>query len=226
LQNEVIVRDNQARELFPQIQPVDYQSAVSLALADLEAQHVETSWSDALVNSQGDLLPVVFSTQEGMIIERRQRIVVAKPEAVFTMITRLGGKTGWLYLNWAWSLRGWIDSLFGGVGLRRGRRHPEQIRRGDALDFWRVETVEPGKSLLLRAEMKLPGRAWLQFETHPYEGGQTLLGQTAFFAPKGLFGLAYWYLLYPIHRIIFAGMIRSLAERASVYQPDTLGHKI
>lgn len=226
LQNEVIVRNHQARDLFPHIQPVDYQSAVSLALADLEAQHVETSWSDALVNSQGDLVPVVFSTQEGMIIERRQRIVVAPPEAVFKMITRLGGKTGWLYLNWAWSLRGWIDRLFGGVGLRRGRRHPEEIRRGDALDFWRVETVEPGKSLLLRAEMKLPGRAWLQFETLPYGDGQTLLGQTAFFAPKGLFGLAYWYLLYPIHRIIFAGMIRSLSERALVYQPDTLVPRI
>jgi uncharacterized protein YbjT (DUF2867 family) len=214
LRNEVIVREGIARELFPQIKPMDYPSAVSLALADLEAHHIETSWSDALVTSQGDVVPVALSTQEGMIIERRQQIVSAPPNVVFKMISRLGGQTGWLYLNWAWRLRGWIDRLVGGVGLRRGRRDPEVVRIGDAIDFWRVESVEPDKRLLLRAEMKLPGRAWLQFETHSHSGEQTRLVQAAFFAPKGLFGLAYWYLLYPIHRLIFAGMIRNLAQRA------------
>jgi hypothetical protein len=193
---------------------MDYPSAVSLALADLEAHHIETSWSDALVTSQGDVVPVTLSTQEGMIIERRQQMVSTPPNVVFQMISSLGGQTGWLYLNWAWGLRGWIDRLVGGVGLRRGRRDPEVIRIGDAIDFWRVESVEPDKRLLLRAEMKLPGRAWLQFETHSYSGEQTRLVQTAFFAPKGLFGLAYWYLLYPIHRLIFAGMIRNLAQCA------------
>jgi uncharacterized protein YbjT (DUF2867 family) len=214
LRNEVIVRDETARELFPQIEPMDYPSAVSLALADLEAHHIETSWSDALVTSQGDVVPVTLSTQEGMIIERRQQMVSTPPNVVFQMISSLGGQTGWLYLNWAWGLRGWIDRLVGGVGLRRGRRDPEVVRIGDAIDFWRVESVEPDKRLLLRAEMKLPGRAWLQFETHSYSGEQTRLVQTAFFAPKGLFGLAYWYLLYPIHRLIFAGMIRNLAQCA------------
>ena len=170
LRNEVIVRDGTARELFPQIEPMDYPSAVSLALADLEAHHIETSWSDALVTSQGDVVPVALSTQEGMIIERRQQIVPAPPHVVFKMISRLGGQTGWLYLNWAWRLRGWIDRLVGGVGLRRGRRDPEIVRIGDAIDFWRVEFVEPDKCLLLRAEMKLPGRAWLQFETHSHSG--------------------------------------------------------
>jgi len=214
LRNEVIVRERTARELFPQIKPMDYSSAVSLALADLEAHHIETSWSDALVTSQGDVVPVALSTQEGMIIERRQQIVSAPPNVVFKMVSRLGGNTGWLYFDWAWSLRGWIDRLVGGVGLRRGRRDPEVVRIGDAIDFWRVESVEPDKRLLLRAEMKLPGRAWLQFETLSHSGEQTRLVQAAFFAPKGLFGLAYWYLLYPIHRLIFAGMIRSLAQRA------------
>ena len=166
------------------------------------------------MTSQGDVVPVALSTQEGMIIERRQQIVPAPPDVVFKMISRLGGQTGWLYLNWAWRLRGWIDRLVGGVGLRRGRRDPEVVRIGDALDFWRVEAVEPDQRLLLRAEMKLPGRAWLQFETHSHSGEQTRLVQAAFFAPKGLFGLAYWYLLYPIHRLIFAGMIRNLAQRA------------
>ena len=163
------------------------------------------------MTSQGDVVPVALSTQEGMIIERRQQIVPAPPDVVFKMISRLGGQTGWLYLNWAWRLRGWIDRLVGGVGLRRGRRDPEVVRIGDALDFWRVEAVEPDQRMLLRAEMKLPGRAWLQFETHSHSGEQTRLVQAAFFAPKGLFGLAYWYLLYPIHRLIFAGMIRNLA---------------
>jgi len=214
LRNEVIVRGAVAHELFPDLKPMDYQSAVLLALSDLEARHVETSWSDALVNSQGDIVPVALSTQEGMIIERRQEIVSTSPASVFKMINRLGGRTGWLYLDWAWRLRGWIDRLVGGVGLRRGRRDPEEVRMGDAIDFWRAEAVEPDKRLLLRAEMKLPGRAWLQFEALPYNVGRTRLVQTAFFAPKGLLGLAYWYLLYPFHRIIFAGLIRNLARRA------------
>lgn len=214
LRNEVIVRDSVAHDLFPEVKPMDYQSAVSLALSDLEARQVETSWSDALVNSQGDIIPVALSTQAGMIIERRQQIVPSSSAKVFKMFSRLGGQTGWLYLNWAWHLRGWIDRLVGGVGLRRGRRDPEEARMGDAIDFWRVEAVEPDKRLLLRAEMKLPGRAWLQFEALPYEGRQARLVQTAFFAPKGLLGLAYWYGLYPIHRIIFGGMIRNVAQRA------------
>jgi uncharacterized protein YbjT (DUF2867 family) len=212
LRNEVVVHNSAARDLFPQITPRDYQTAVSQSLAEADARHVETSWSDALVNIQGDILPVVLSTQEGMIIERRQRIVSSSPAAVFKKVSRLGGNNGWLYLNWAWKLRGWIDRLIGGVGLRRGRRDPEAIRIGDAIDFWRVEAVELDRRLLLRAEMKLPGRAWLQFEVHPFEPGQTRLVQTAFFDPKGLSGLAYWYFLYPIHRIIFAGMIRNLAR--------------
>ncbi len=214
LRNEVVVHDPAARDLFPQIQPCDYQTAVSQALTEAGARRVETSWSDALVNSQGNILPVVLSTQEGMIIERRQQIVSTSPIKVFKMVCRLGGRNGWLYLNWAWKLRGWLDRLIGGVGLRRGRRDSEAIRIGDAIDFWRVEAVEPDRRLLLRAEMKLPGRAWLQFEVHPFDQRQSRLVQTAFFDPKGLSGLVYWYLLYPIHRIIFAGMIRNLARRA------------
>jgi len=214
LRNEVIVRHNVAGELFPDIKPMNYQMAVSLALAELEARQIETSWSDALVSSQGDLVPVTLSTQEGMIIERRQQVVTAPPTGVFSMVSRLGGQTGWLYFNWAWQLRGLVDRMVGGVGLRRGRRDRESVRIGDAIDFWRVEAIEPDKRLLLRAEMKLPGRAWLQFETNSHLAGQTHLVQTAFFAPKGLFGLAYWYGLYPIHRIIFAGMIRNLVQRA------------
>ena len=186
LRNEVIVREGIAQELFPQIKPMDYSSAVSLALADLEAHHIETSWSDAMVTSQGDVVPVALSTQEGMILERRQQIVSAPPDAVFKMISRLGGQTGWLYLNWTWRLRGWVDRLVGGVGLRRGRRDPDVVRIGDAIDFWRVEAVEPDKRLLLRAEMKLPGRAWLQFEISSPCRGANSPGANSFFCPQGL----------------------------------------
>jgi len=214
LRNEVIVRDDTARRLFPDIQPLDYRTAVRRALARLEASQVETAWSDALVTSQGDVSPVVLTTQDGMIIERRQRLVRATPGDVYRAFTGLGGQRGWLYANWAWSLRGMVDRLMGGVGLRRGRRHPNAVRAGDALDFWRVEAVEPDRLLRLRAEMKLPGDAWLQFEARPQSGQETLLLQTAFFAPKGLLGFLYWYLLYPLHGLIFSGLIRNLARSA------------
>ena len=214
LRNEVIVRDSSAREIFPNIQPVSFDVAVSRALDKLNASAVETSWADALVSSQPEQIPAVLTTHEGMILEVRQRIVNAPAHAVFRAFTSLGGATGWLYFNWAWNLRGLADRLFGGVGMRRGRRHPVDVRVGDALDFWRVEEVKPDRLLRLRAEMIVPGRAWLQFKAEPQEDGSTQLVQTAFFAPKGLFGLLYWYVLYPIHSLIFSGMIRKLGERA------------
>ncbi len=118
-----------------------------------------------------------------------------------------------------------MDRLFGGVGLRRGRRDPDHLRVGDALDFWRVEAVEPGRRLLLRAEMKVPGKAWLQFQATPRDEGQTLLAQTAYFAPRGLPGLLYWYALSPMHGLIFGGLIEQVARRAqrlnqAAAQPD------
>ena len=115
-------------------------------------------------------------------------------------------------------MRGIFDRLVGGVGFRRGRRDPNEVRVGDAVDFWRVETVEQDRLLRLRAEMKVPGDAWLQFEAKPHSDECTLLMQTAFFAPKGLSGFLYWYLLYPIHGLIFSGLIRHLACRARAYR--------
>jgi uncharacterized protein YbjT (DUF2867 family) len=218
LRNDLIVRSDKSQRLFSDIQPMDYHSAVSLALDDLQARHVETSWSDSLVSSQGDILPVLLTTVEGMIIEQRQRVAQVHPAHAYQLFSSLGGQTGWLYFDWAWRIRGVMDRLVGGVGLRRGRRDPQDVRVGDAIDFWRVEVVEPGRLLRLRAEMKVPGRAWLQFEAAPYKDGRTLLTQTAYFAPKGLSGLAYWYLLYPIHRIIFSGMIERIVSRVEETQ--------
>jgi hypothetical protein len=187
---------------------------VRLALGNLETGRVETAWSDALASSQGDLAPVVLASQEGIIIERRQRLVQAPAAGVFRVFAQLGGANGWLCQNWAWQARGVVDRLLGGVGLRRGRRHPQDVRVGDALDFWRVEAVEPDRQLRLRAEMKVPGRAWLEFKVEPLTDGTAALSQTAFFAPRGLSGLLYWYLLYPLHAVIFSGMIREIARRA------------
>lgn len=214
LRNDVVVRDHSARRLFPHIRPMGYEAAVRHALANLEAGQVETAWSDAVASSQGDRRPVQLSTQEGLIIERRQRWVPAPAEAVFRAVAQLGGATGWLYLDWAWQVRGAVDRLLGGVGLRRGRRDPHSVRVGDAVDFWRVEAVEPDRLLRLRAEMKVPGRAWLEFRVEPRGRGESVLWQTAFFAPRGLAGLLYWYALYPIHALIFGGLIERLAHRA------------
>lgn len=215
LRNEVIVRDDLAHELFPTIQPIGYLEAVQLALDNLEAREIETTWSDALSSSQGDIPTVSMTTTEGMIIERRQILVKTTQENLFASFARLGGETGWLYMNWAWRIRGLMDRIVGGVGLRRGRRHPSEVRIGDAIDFWRVEAIEIPSILRLRAEMKVPGRAWLQFETLPDTDDRSLLIQTAFFAPKGLFGFLYWYVLYPIHSLIFSGMINAIASQAA-----------
>jgi uncharacterized protein YbjT (DUF2867 family) len=213
LRNEVVVRDDSARQLFPSIRPMSYPEALRAALANLEHGQVDTTWMDSLASSLGDLPPVVLASRDGMILERRQRQVGASPATAFAIFTRLGGDRGWPALDWAWRLRGAIDRVVGGVDMRRGRRHPDQLRVGDALDFWRVEAVEPDRLLRLRAEMKVPGRAWLQFDVEP-KGQGAILVQTALFAPRGLFGLIYWYGLYPIHSLIFSRMIDAIRRQA------------
>jgi uncharacterized protein YbjT (DUF2867 family) len=209
LRNEVVVRDDSARQLFPEIKPVDFQTAVHRALTNLDASQVETRWTDALVSSMGAEPAVELIDREGMITEIRRLPVDAEAAQIFATVASLGGDRGWLYMNWSWELRGLIDRLFGGVGLRRGRRHPSQVRVGDAIDFWRVEKVEPEKQLLLRAEMKLPGKAWLEYRID-HHADETTITQTAYFAPRGLSGLLYWYVLYPIHSLIFSGLIKQI----------------
>jgi hypothetical protein len=157
--------------------------------------------------------------QEGMILEHHKRLVPAPAEVVYQIFTGLGGKRGWLNVNWAWRMRGFLDRMFGGVGFRRGRRDPDELLVGDALDFWRVETLVPGKLLRLRAEMKLPGKAWLQWQVIPREKKKAVLLQTSFFAPKGLLGWLYWYAAYPLHKIIFRKLIDQIATRAISWEP-------
>jgi len=215
LRARLIVRDQTARKLFPQIKPIDFQTAVRLALGRIQRDNVETSWSDALVTVAGDVKPYKLSVEEGMFIETRQRLLDLFPEAVFRSYAGIGGERGWLYMDWAWEMRGWLDKAVGGVGLRRGRRHPDEIRAGESLDFWRVEEVETDRLLRLRAEMQLPGKAWLQFESVPQEK-KTLLIVTAYFAPHGLFGFLYWYAMWPFHKFIFDGLANRVASRARV----------
>ncbi len=214
LRNEVVMQDFSSREIFPEIQPRTYREAVGQALSKLEAGEVETRWCDALYSSQGQRSPVTLRTEEGMILEQRKIRIRASQQKVFQVLSTLGGDQGWLYLNWAWRIRGFLDRLLGGSGLRRGRRDPAHLRAGDALDFWRVEEVNEPSLLRLRAEMILPGQAWLQWEIGPAGEGEILLLQTAFFAPRGLGGFLYWYLLYPIHSMIYSGLIRRIKRTA------------
>lgn len=215
LKNDVLVQNDKAKRLFPEVEPISYKKAVELAIARLDTDEVETTWNDALISSKGDERPVILETKEGLNIERRIRKINVSQERAFEVFTSLGGEKGWLTFEWAWKLRGILDRLVGGVGFRRGRRHPQNLRIGDALDFWRVEAIKPGEILRLRAEMKVPGRAWLEFQaTTEEETGKTKLVQTAYFAPKGLMGLLYWYALYPIHSFIFSSMIDNIAKEA------------
>ncbi|HEY5984435.1 MAG TPA: DUF2867 domain-containing protein [Anaerolineales bacterium] len=214
LRANLVVHDDEARQLFPQIKPLDFRQAVHEALGRVLSDVVETSWSDALVNSAGDSKPYNFKVEEGMMIERRSVVLEVPASAVFRAYTGVGGTRGWLFMDWAWAIRGWMDKAIGGVGIRRGRRHPDDIRAGESLDFWRVEAAEPNSLLRLRAEMRVPGKAWLQFESTELPQGETLLVQTAFFAPRGLFGFIYWYAMWPFHAFLFDGLIRQVAARA------------
>ena len=218
LKSDLVVHDNAARKLFPTIKPLGFRTAVHLALGRIQRDNVETSWSDALVSEAGDIKPYELRVEEGMFIERRGVVLDLPQDKVFRAFTGIGGTRGWLYMDWAWGIRGWLDKLIGGVGLRRGRRHPDDIRAGEALDFWRVESVENDHLLRLRAEMKLPGLAWLEFRSEPAEEGKTALTTTAYFAPRGLFGTLYWYAMWPFHKFIFDGLTRRIASRARVLE--------
>ena len=214
LDNEVVVHDDKAQRLFD-VELLDYETAVRLALARFASDTVTSTWSSAFSSSIDDVGMIEeLEEEEGLIQERLQLKVNASPASVYAEIMRLGGDTGWLYANALWKVRGFLDLLVGGIGLRTTRRSYSALREGDTVDFWRVEAVEPERLLRLRAEMKVPGKAWLQYELAPTDDGQTAITQTAFFEPKGLFGFLYWYLFYIPHRFIFPGMLRELGRRA------------
>ena len=213
LRNPVICHDTRLRELIPQ--PLfDCRTAIRLALERLRQQAVESSWMDA-----GKVPPAEWSLpddpgwaggtlyEDGRVVE-----VAASVEETWQAVLRIGGSTGWYYADWLWRLRGKMDGLLGGVGLRRGRRDATHLQPGDALDFWRVVRVEAPQRLLLAAEMKVPGAAVLEFSLRPTASGGTELRQMARFLPRGLWGILYWWAVTPLHGLVFSGMLRGLAK--------------
>jgi uncharacterized protein YbjT (DUF2867 family) len=211
LRNPTLVSNNLARTTF-NVEPRSVKAAIARALVHEDCDFAITRWSDAL--SSGSK-PIAWGGQRfgSRLVDSRTFEVDLAPEEAFVPIRRIGGRSGWYYGNWLWSIRGFMDLLIGGVGVRRGRRDPEQLRVGDTVDFWRVEIYEPNRRLRLHAEMRLPGRAWLEFEVTPSSTGSTIR-QTAIFDPLGLAGLLYWYSIFPLHQFVFAGMLRNIANAA------------
>ncbi len=214
---EVVCRDHDIADYIedPVDGLLDFPTAVSYALAKIRDADVPTRWSSASVaGAPSDPLPSDPSWSGGTLYSDVREIVAHAPvQLSWRVIEGIGGEHGWYSGMWMWRIRGVMDRAVGGVGLRRGRRDPHLLRVGDALDFWRVEERLPPHLLRLRAEMKLPGRAWLEFTLEEVPEG-TLLKQRALFHPKGLFGHAYWWSVYPFHAFVFPPMIRGLAAHA------------
>lgn len=217
LRNPTVVRDAAALQVFA-VRPMGLRAAIARAIANEDQDFATTRWSDA-VSSSGQA-PAWGGVRIGArLFDVRSIAVDAPPAAAFAPIRRIGGAAGWYCLDWLWRLRGAVDLLAGGVGMRRGRRDPDGLATGDVLDCWRVEAYEPNVRLRLAAEMKLPGRAWLEFEVEPRGASGSTIRQTAVFDPAGLAGLGYWYGIYPLHARIFGGMLRGIARRAEVIRP-------
>ena len=212
-----VVRDESALKVF-KIQPMGIEDAIRRALDNEDKEFAETRWSDSL-SSSGEILSWFGVSFGSRLVDSRTVQVNFPPTLSFKPIQRIGGDTGWYAWNWLWRLRGFLDLLVGGVGMRRGRAHFEILRIGDTVDFWRVEEYDPDHFLRLVAEMKLPGKAWLEFEVSGDDFSSTIR-QTAIFDPIGFLGLFYWYALYPLHQLVFSGMLHGIADKVlSLHKP-------
>jgi uncharacterized protein YbjT (DUF2867 family) len=219
LRNPTFVRDDAAERAFD-VRPMGVGEAIAAALDEEDRDAAATRWSSAL-SSSGPVAQWGGKQLGSRIVDTRAVDVSAPPAAAFDPIVRIGGRNGWYYANFLWRVRAALDLLIGGVGFRRGRPHADRLAAGDPVDFWRVESIDPGRRVRFQAEMKLPGRAWLEFDVEPLPGGGSRIHQTALFDPLGLSGQLYWYLLYPVHVMIFGGMLRAIAARAGA--PRTPG---
>ena len=212
LRNEVVVHDPAGVAHFG-ITPISFRRAVELALERSETLEVETRWSDA---SSSPAQPFAWDPAWAggtLFVDRQTASSQASPAALVAAFARVGGDVGYYVHDWAWRLRGLLDSAVGGVGLRRGRRHPQEVRLHDPIDFWRVSAIEQGRVLQLSAEMKLPGEAWLEWRIEETDAGQ-VLHQTAYFRPRGLLGRLYWYAILPFHHLIFRSMVTAIVAHA------------
>jgi uncharacterized protein YbjT (DUF2867 family) len=208
---EIICKNNELMQLL-EINPISYKKAVQRAFENVERNMVISSWKDSLISSSGKntLYEHLTVPVDGCFIDKREIEISGNDDRVLENIWSIGGETGWYYADLLWQVRGFIDQLFGGVGLRRGRTNPNSINAGDALDFWRVLIADKkNKRLLLYAEMKLPGEAWLEFKIAEKNRKYYLI-QTATFRPRGLWGRMYWYSILPLHLLIFKGMARNI----------------
>jgi hypothetical protein len=206
---EVITNDTRLQDIL-NIKPISYTEAIELAFYKIEQNQVISSWKDSLSSGRfnKELNKYIQVPKYGCLLDK-QSVKVENPDEVLERIWAIGGLNGWYYGNWLWKFRGYIDKFFGGVGLRRGRTHPNKIASGDSLDFWRVLLADKEeRRLLLFAEMKVPGEAWLEFCIDK----ENVLYQTATFRPKGIWGRLYWYAMYPFHYFIFEGMLNKIAK--------------
>lgn len=212
IRHATVVQDKSALEVFS-IRPIGVRQAIADALRNEDEEFSQTRWSDALTSSvtANNWFGISFGPR---FVDSRVITVDASAAEAFAPIERIGGKRGWYCANWLWRLRGFLDLLVGGVGIRRGRRDPNRLYVGDTVDCWRVEVIERNHQLRLQAEMRLPGRAWLEFEVSESDGKSTIR-QTATFDPVGLLGRAYWYTVYPLHQYVFEGMLRNIAKSAA-----------
>lgn len=213
---EVVAKDNELEKMLG-IKPISYKEAVQLAFQKIEQNNVVSSWKDSLISSYVDnsLLEHINVPTNGCFVDKREKEITTSVEQVLENIWSIGGERGWYYGDWLWHLRGFLDKLVGGVGLRRGRTNKTEIHTGDTLDFWRVLAADKeNKRLLLYAEMKLPGEAWLEFKIVE-KNGKNFLQQTATFRPKGLFGRMYWYSVLPLHFFVFDGMAENIVRYKS-----------
>lgn len=217
LRHEVVQRDHEIDLLVPH-DPLPFRTAIELALRRTRAEAVDTRWSDAGF-TPADSIPGDPEWSGGATFTDHQTVdTTAAPAALYEAFARIGGANGYYVADWAWWIRGFADKVIGGPGLRRGRRHPVDLRAGESLDFWRVVRSDHGEQLVLQAEMKVPGKAWLTWRIEPADGDDPAatvrLHQIAFFAPKGLFGRAYWFAMYPFHWLIFQRMAHAIVRTA------------
>lgn len=227
MHSDSLVQDEIARQAFPNVSLIGYEKAVTSAMEQLRPDRLEPIWADCD-------RPVKSMKHEGFFIDHRCSQINASPGKVFQVVSAMGGKNGWLYANWLWTLRGWLDRLFSGPGMRgRVSPHPSPLSsrsipeggrergspqnggwgEGEIVDFYRVEALENGRLLRLHSELKAPGEGWMEWSVEP-EDGVTRLSQTGFFAPRGFLGFAYWILLSPVHRIVFRGLIKAIVRRS------------
>lgn len=219
LRHEVVCHEHDIARYVPDPpgRPLPFDEALGLALRKVREAQVATRWSSASYpGAPSDPLPTDPDWAGGSLYtDERQLPVDASREALWKVVEGIGGDNGWYSFPLAWAVRGWLDRFVGGVGLRRGRRDAERLRVGDSLDFWRVEEIEPGHLLRLRAEMRLPGLAWLEMYDETDDGGGTRYRQRALFHPRGLFGHAYWWSVSPFHAVVFGGMARNITRAAA-----------